>query len=247
MENDNPHVLTRVFALTLATMLALAWSAFGTPVRPAWGAEGYENPWTLCRAGAEAAERVHDLPPLLLGAIALRESGRWNAEARETLAWPWTVMAEGEGRFLPSKQAAIETVRDLQARGVRNIDVGCMQVNLYHHPDAFEDLDHAFDPARNAAYAAGFLADLRQEARSWTRAVGHYHSRSYLRANAYRAKVFKTWRAERHRVNRERRAAREAARQAERNGAKAAKISKAAKTAQSSQAVKATRTDQPAS
>ncbi len=125
-------------------------------------------------------------------------------------------MAEGKGRFLPSRAAAIREVRDLQARGVRNIDVGCMQVNLYHHPDAFESLEAAFDPAVNVAYAAEFLVDLRQEARSWTRAVGQYHSRQAIRGNSYRAKVFKAWRAERHRANRERRARLQAAREAAR-------------------------------
>ena len=144
----------------------------------------------------------------------MTESGRWHSGNAASLAWPWTVMAEGEGRFLPSKAAAIETVRELQARGVRNIDVGCMQVNLHYHPDAFASLEEAFDPAANVAYAADFLVELRREARSWTRAVGQYHSREAIRGNGYRAKVFKAWRAERHRANRERRAALEAARQA---------------------------------
>ncbi len=126
-------------------------------------------------------------------------------------------MAEGEGRFLPSKAAAIQEVRQLQARGVRNIDVGCMQVNLHYHPEAFEDLDAAFDPVVNVAYAASFLLELREEARSWTRAVGQYHSRQAIRGNGYRAKVFKAWRDERHRANRERRAALRAAREAARN------------------------------
>ncbi|MEQ8356627.1 MAG: transglycosylase SLT domain-containing protein [Kiloniellaceae bacterium] len=163
------------------------------------------------------AEQARELPPHLLAAIALTESGRWHAASSERLAWPWTVMAEGEGRFLPSKAAAVETVRTLQARGVRNIDVGCMQVNLYHHPEAFDSLEAAFDPATNVAYAANFLVELRQDARSWTRAVGQYHSRQAIRGNSYRAKVFKAWRTERHRANRERRAALQAARAAGRN------------------------------
>jgi hypothetical protein len=126
-------------------------------------------------------------------------------------------MAEGEGRFLPSKAAAIETVRQLQARGVRNIDVGCMQVNLHHHPDAFESLEAAFDPEANVAYAAGFLVALREDARSWTRAIGQYHSRQAIRGNGYRAKVLKAWREARHRANRERQAAVKAAREAARD------------------------------
>jgi len=181
---------------------------------PAVAGEPVDSAWTLCREQAAQAERAHDLPPHLLSAIAKTESGRWHAERAESLAWPWTVMAEGEGRFLPSKAAAIDAVQELQARGVRNIDVGCMQVNLHHHPEAFDSLESAFDPAANVGYAAGFLVELRREARSWTRAVGQYHSRQAIRGNSYRAKVFKVWRAERHRANRERRAALQADRQA---------------------------------
>src|SRR3546814_15246449 len=82
-------------------------------------------------------------------------------------------MAEGRGRFLPSKAAAIEEVRRLQARGIRNIDVGCLQVNLHYHPDAFASLETAFDPEANAAYAADFLVRLREAARrSEERRVG---------------------------------------------------------------------------
>src|SRR5690606_21478784 len=170
--------------------------------------------WELCRAATARAEAAAALPPHLLTAIAKTESGRWHAERSETLAWPWTVMAEGRGRFLPSKAAAIEEVRRLLARGLRNIDVGCLQVNLHYHPDAFESLEAAFDPDTNAAYAARFLAALREEARSWTRAIGQYHSRQAIRGNDYRAKVFKAWREARHRANRERQAALRAARKA---------------------------------
>lgn len=170
--------------------------------------------WDLCALATGRAEQAGDLPPHLLTAIARTESGRWHAGRSETLAWPWTVMAEGEGRFLPSKAAAIATVRQLQARGIRNIDVGCMQVNLHHHPEAFASLEAAFDPAANVAYAAGFLAELREAARSWTRAIGQYHSRQAIRGNGYRAKVFKAWREARHSANRERQAALRAARAA---------------------------------
>ena len=38
-------------------------------------------------------------------------------------------------------------------RGVRLMDVGCMQVNLQMHPDAFPSLDAAFDPAAIRAHA----------------------------------------------------------------------------------------------
>jgi len=188
------------------------------PSKASQASDSTDSTWTLCRAATARAEAARDLPPHLLDAIARTESGRWHADRSESLAWPWTVMAEGEGRFLPSKAAAIQEVRNLQARGIKNIDVGCMQVNLHFHPEAFDSLEAAFDPEVNVAYAAGFLAGLREEARSWTRAIGQYHSRQAIRGNGYRAKVFKAWREERHRANRERRAALKAAREASSDG-----------------------------
>ena len=202
--------------LLKAALLALI-AVLPGPLQAGETLDSPDSPWALCRQAAGQAEAARDLPPQLLTAIAQTESGRWHAGRLETLAWPWTVMAEGEGRFLPSKAAAIETVRQLQARGVRNIDVGCMQVNLHHHPQAFGSLEAAFDPQSNVAYAADFLVALREEARSWTRAVGQYHSRQPIRGNGYRAKVFKAWREARHRVNRERQAAVKAAREAARD------------------------------
>jgi len=202
--------------LPKAAFLALIM-AFSTSGKAQEAVDNTDFSWSLCRQATAAAEAARDLPPHLLTAISRTESGRRHPDSAETLAWPWTVMAEGEGRFLPSKAAAIQEVRQLQARGVRNIDVGCMQVNLHYHPEAFEDLEAAFDPVVNVAYAASFLMELREEARSWTRAVGQYHSRQAIRGNGYRAKVFKAWRDERHRANRERRAALRAAREAAKN------------------------------
>lgn len=148
---------------------------------------------TLCAREIRHQERTHNIPQHLLAAIALAESGRWDASRKESFAWPWTVMAEGKGRFLPSKAEAVATVRRLQAEGVRNIDVGCMQINLRYHPDAFASLDQAFDPAANAAYAATFLAALFRETGSWERAVARYHSATPEHAIPYRERVMTLW------------------------------------------------------
>ena len=155
---------------------------------------------TLCRAAATELERERRIPRQLLSAIALAESGRWDAVRGESFAWPWTVTAGGRSRYFETKEAALAHVRALSSAGVRNIDVGCMQINLLHHPDAFESLDQAFEPAANAAYAAGFLADLHDETRSWSRAISFYHSRTRALYQPYRKKVYKLWRIERQRV-----------------------------------------------
>jgi len=139
-----------------------------TPVKPL-AADG--DPWQACARSIAAAERAYSIPDKLLYSIAHAESARRNAAANSYAPWPWTVMARGQGRHFDTKGDAIEAVRTLQDEDVSNIDVGCMQVNLGYHPHAFDDLDAAFDPERNAAYAARFLKGLYRSSGSWFNAV----------------------------------------------------------------------------
>jgi hypothetical protein len=150
-----------------------------------------------CGLAVTAAEQEYRLPKRLLTAVSLTESGHWYKAKQEMIAWPWTVYAEGRGRYLPSKKAAIEEVKALKAKGVRNIDVGCMQINLHYHPEAFEDLASALDPEKNTRYAAKLLKSLREESRSWNIAIAHYHSRTQKYNVPYRQKVLRIWQKER--------------------------------------------------
>lgn len=147
----------------------------------------------LCAAEASKAERAYNIPSQLLDAISLVESGRYDPESRATLAWPWTVMAEGEGRYFPTKAEAVAEVKRLKARGVKNIDVGCMQVNLMYHGTAFSSLDEAFEPSANVGYAARFLQGLYSATNHWPTAASYYHSQTPSLAATYREKLMKVW------------------------------------------------------
>lgn len=147
----------------------------------------------ICQRAAAHAEASQDVPKDLLQAISFTESGQWDAEQEAIFAWPWTVTSGGKGRFFPDKQSAIAHVRNLQNNGVRNIDVGCMQVNLHYHPDAFDSLDAAFDPKTNALYAAKFLRQLHRSNKSWSVAISRYHSADPERGASYRQRVMNFW------------------------------------------------------
>lgn len=151
----------------------------------------------ICVSAVAGAERRHAIPDKLLTAISHAESGRWDAASQASFAWPWTVTAEGTGHYLPSRAAAIARVKALRARGITNIDVGCMQVNLHYHPDAFATLAAAFDPATNAAYAGSFLRALKRETGSWRAATARYHSATQKFAVPYSARVMRLWQAAR--------------------------------------------------
>jgi hypothetical protein len=144
------------------------------------------------QAGAQA-EAALQLPQGLLRAIGRVESGRRDPASGAFAPWPFTINANGQGRFFEDAASAATAVRGLQAAGTASIDVGCFQVNLMHHPYAFARLEDGFDPAANAAYAGAFLTSLRQRLGSWEAAVAAYHSATPERGEAYRARVFAAW------------------------------------------------------
>ena len=151
----------------------------------------------MCAKATNRIERQEGIPRQLLRAISKAESGRYHEGKQVVMAWPWTVMAEGRGRYLETKADAIAEVVALRARGIKNIDVGCMQVNLQAHPGAFASLEDAFDPLTNVTYAASFLKTLAAEQGSWAKAAAYYHSQNPARYRGYRSKVREIWAQER--------------------------------------------------
>jgi soluble lytic murein transglycosylase-like protein len=151
------------------------------------------DPAALCEAAVTIEEYAARLPARLLQAISLTESGRLDPPSGRVRAWPWTINAEGEGQFFRTRQDAVAAVKALQARGVRSIDVGCLQVNLMYHPDAFTSLDAAFDPRANAQYAARFLNALYGQGKDWAHAIAAYHSETPALGDPYRLLVMARW------------------------------------------------------
>jgi hypothetical protein len=144
----------------LAALLGVGFAVIGAPPSRADDA-------TACVAASAAVQRTSRLPPRLLNAIGIVESGRIDPFRHVVAPWPWSVNANGEGHMYDSKAQAITAVLHLQAAGIDSIDVGCMQINLHHHPDAFASLDQAFDPSANTAYASRFLMSLFEHTGSW--------------------------------------------------------------------------------
>ena len=211
----NPNRSRRAAPSSMRALVAafglVAWiSALSLPLSEGraatWRApDPIEKQGKLCAKAIKNAEHYYRIPRQLLAAISIAESGRYSKARRATFAWPWTVRSGAFSRYLPNRAAAIDTVRQLWARGIRNIDVGCMQVNLSYHPKAFANLRTAFDPNHNVYYAARFLTRLKRSKRSWSRAVGHYHSAKPDKGLPYWRRVMRLWGKERRRAAKERR------------------------------------------
>jgi hypothetical protein len=158
------------------------------------------SPWAYCERATILIEAAHKMPRALLFSVAMAESGRFNTETRKTRPWPWTINAEGQSFYFKTKKDAVAATRRLLKEGVRSIDVGCMQINLRYHPDAFADLNEAFEPAANVTYGAKFLKKLHERTQSWPEAIATYHSQSKTRNQPYFARVIGIWTDEHTRI-----------------------------------------------
>lgn len=139
------------------------------------------------------AEHSVRLPPGLLGAIGLVESGRIEPLSGAVAPWPWTVNVDGAGHFFPSRSAAARFAEAALRGGARDVDVGCFQISLEQHPGAFASLDAAFDPAGNADFAARLLKALKGRLGSWKAAIAAYHSAWPALGAPYRRRVLLAW------------------------------------------------------
>ncbi|MCT6856248.1 lytic transglycosylase domain-containing protein [Bombella sp. ESL0378] len=146
----------------------------------------------LCSDATAQVERALRLPDGFLSAISRVETGRPDNKGA-LLPWPWSINAAGSGHFYASREEAIAAVKAFQQQGITSIDVGCMQVNLLHHPTAFPSLEIAFDPYNNARYAGMFLQRMRDQTGSWPRAVAAYHSQIASNGTPYLEHVLQQW------------------------------------------------------
>lgn len=178
----NPRMMAIGGAMLAACVLSQAAQA--APSLP---------PEAQCAEEAGKNERLYSIPARLLNSISVVESGRYDRDYKATLAWPWTVTSQGQGKYFPTKAEAIAEVRRLQGKGVKSIDVGCMQINLMYHPTAFASLDEAFEPVANVGYAARFLTGLFGATDNWVTAASYYHSQTPHLAAAYRERLMKVW------------------------------------------------------
>ncbi len=161
-------------------------SVFLISVVCVWPSRGAATPELACDIAARRAAAETDVPLSVLRSITRTETGR--ARGGKLEPWPWTVNMEGKGHWFDSRDAARAFVHAELQRGARSFDVGCFQVNYRWHGDAFQSIEHMFDPTENALYAARFLSELYAENGDWSTAAGAYHSRTPQHARKYRAR-----------------------------------------------------------
>ncbi|WP_353473532.1 transglycosylase SLT domain-containing protein [Salipiger sp. H15] len=166
--------------MVLGVGLALGLGMAGTIARAA------TDDTLRCDQAAVRAAHTLGVPDPVMRAITRVETGRSRDGGLQP--WPWTVNLGGDGFWFDSAAEARAFAAGQVARGRRNMDIGCFQVNVRWHGEAFRSTDEMFDPETNALYAAGFLKRLHDEHGDWDSAVAAYHSRTPEYAQRYIAR-----------------------------------------------------------
>lgn len=161
---------------------------------PAYAGRDYElRESKKCSSIFYYFERKYKLPANSLHPISLHETAKRHSQHNISVVWPWTVMNNKDGKsyHFKNQDEAIRYVRTQFKVGNNNLDVGCMQINLKHHPHAFRSLQHAFSPNINVAYGAYFLSENLKKLGSIEKATGRYHSATEHLAIKYTQRVSK--------------------------------------------------------
>ncbi|CAF4102334.1 unnamed protein product [Rotaria magnacalcarata] len=105
----------------------------------------------------EITEEQYGIPSGLLEAIAFVESGI-NSHA---------INVAGKPVIATNNNEALKVIADARDNGIRNIDVGVMQLNYRWHSNAFANIQEMLNPKRNIEYAAEFLIRLKKQHGTW--------------------------------------------------------------------------------
>ncbi|MGU3496088.1 lytic transglycosylase domain-containing protein [Xanthobacteraceae bacterium A53D] len=123
-----------------------------------------------CEKELHRAAAKYQIPLPILYAIGLTETGM-NGKMH-----PFTMYMEGKDVQPKTLTEAVAIFKEANGRGVKLIDIGCMQANWYWHHKKFPSLEAMFDPRENVDYAAKFLRELRDRHGSWTMAAARYNA-----------------------------------------------------------------------
>ena len=116
------------------------------------------------------AAQANGIPLNILYSVGLTETGHKGALS------PFDMNVDGRSVHAARLDEALARLESERARGAKLIDVGCMQINIHWHGRNFSSVSEMFDPARNVAYAAGYLKQLKAREGTWTLAVARYNA-----------------------------------------------------------------------
>ena len=124
--------------------------------------------------------KAADMPPALLNAIGLQESGMN----------PLAVNVTGKDYYPASREEAIKIIQEAQAAG-KSFDVGMYQINSWWMERYSISPESLLDPEINRQWGMFILSqEIARHGLNW-KAVGKYHSPDVERGRRYAWKVYR--------------------------------------------------------
>lgn len=171
-------------------------NVFSCADEPRLGDEGAGTAKRVPRLYREMA-RFSDVPPALLYAVALGESGRLLDGKMKP--WPWTLNVAGKGFYFDSREEQFDALMAAITDG-KIVDIGPMQLNWHWKFERLQSPWLATDPAFNVNTAARIIrshyeADPKA---GWFAAAGRYHReanrpKDYEARRIYTDRVKRAW------------------------------------------------------
>lgn len=164
------------YPLTLLALLILSSPSYASREIPV----GYQ------RVAQQAG-----IPPDVLYAVALTESG--TRVAQVTRPWPWTLNVAGKGyRYASQQEACRALYRFMRTTHPRRIDAGLGQINLGWNGQFFTAPCDVLAPYPNLRVTARLLRQHYDRWQNWYEAIGRYHRPAGGEpARRYRQKVLR--------------------------------------------------------
>ncbi len=170
--------------MRLVAFLGMVWVILAGA---AWATgDPADYPAAICEWAALTAAAETGVPPDIMGALTLTETGRRRGSI--VRPWAWSVNSEGAGSWFDDPAEALAFAEDRVEAGRLNLDIGCFQLNYRWHGNNFPSVVAMFDPLENARYAARFVRELHAELGDWRLAAGAFHSRTPVHATRYLAR-----------------------------------------------------------
>ncbi|HBX71741.1 MAG TPA: lytic transglycosylase [Halieaceae bacterium] len=145
--------------------------------------------------GYQQIASEYGLPPGLLYAVALTESGQSSLSDGQFRPWPWALNIDGEGHYFPSRQRAWLALETVLTETKTSVDIGLMQISWRYHRSVLGSSWQALDPYHNLRVGAHILAQCYQQRLEWWSAAGCYHApNNATLARRYQARVQRHWR-----------------------------------------------------
>lgn len=138
-------------------------------------------------------KKCHDLIQKVESDLGLPNNLLYAVAVVESQLHPYAVHARGKAHYFQDKNQATLFIKNLRNQGLKNFDVGCMQINYLAHGKNFASIEEMLDPQTNIMYAGKLLKAFKVRFKNWEKAVKYYHTANPTYNTGYHARVYKVY------------------------------------------------------